>query len=1105
MSTNSTNACASCCKTVRNNQRGIYCELCKRWLHLSCTSFTVDDYLLMSNSLDDWYCHFCLASLLPFNNICDDLEFKNLIFNLDHSNNFSLDYLHNSCQFSIISNKLGNDSDFDPDSNCIRQNCKDSPYYLDTELNELIVNKSLTDLNFSILHINAQSLHNKIGKLLDLMNNIKIKFTVIAVSETWSNDTNECFLNIPGYKRHLKSRVNRTGGGVALFVQDNLSFTVRKDLDNIMPDYVDTAFVDVIEGRNSKFTVGVVYRPPDGELSIFNDCYFKLLDKLSGCKSKCYIAGDFNINLLNCDKHMETETFLNGLFSHHYFPTITRPTRFCSTASTLIDNIFFNNPSIDSHSGIIISDLSDHLPIFFISGNKLTSKRNNFIVNSYRDESNYFNLINFKDKLAKYDWHINLTSSNANTAYNDFMLSFSSLYNECFPIIHKKVKLLNYSKPWITPAILKSTKRKNYLYKNWLIKKTEYSLNKYKNYKNKLTGLIRYAEKSYYENQFTGLKDNIKGTWRLIKNIISNTGKITCTNNIDELLINGKITNDKFQMANKFNEYFVKVGSELASKIPSVSGDFRKYINNAQTSIESIFVQPTDPTEIANIVNNFKSNKSPGFDDIRPSVVKNIIQTIAQPLADIFNLSLSTGIFPDNMKTAKVVPIFKCDNKRLVNNYRPISVLPVFSKILEKIMYNRLISFMEKNKYLTDNQYGFRANYSTSMALIELIDRITEEMDDKKFSLGIFIDLSKAFDTVNHKILLEKLHLYGIRGNAFDWFSNYLSNRHQFVQLSNTKSTTLPINCGVPQGSILGPLLFIIYINDITNVSKLAIPIMFADDTNLFFSDCNLTNLVNMANDELDKISLWFKLNKLSLNVKKTNFILFRSHNSPHHLNIDLNIDIKIDNMKIEQVHSTKFLGVIINQTLSWKEHIYLIKQKINKNVGIIRKISKSVPQSVLLSLYHTLIHPYLAYCNIVWAIDRTTFLDKLFVSQKKAIRLIANSKFNSHTAPLFLKLSILTIYQLNDLQVGCFVYRCTRNTLPNKFCSMFNMNSSIHSHQTRQCSKLHHEHCRLHVRSKTIRNYGVLLWNSLTDDICYVNSFASFKCKLKYFLLNKR
>ncbi len=494
-----------------------------------------------------------------------------------------------------------------------------------------------------------------------------------------------------------------------------------------------------------------------------------------------------------------------------------------------------------------------------------------------------------------------------------------------------------------------------------------------------------------------------------------------------------------------------------------------------------------------------KACKSAGYDDIHPSVVKSVISTIANPLAHIFNLSLSSGIFPNNFKIAKVTPVFKNGDKKLLNNYRPISVLPVFSKILEKIMYSRLSSYLEINSFLTDKQYGFREKHSTYMALVDLIDKITNEIDNKKFSLGIFIDLSKAFDTINHTILLNKLNLYGIRGVANNWFRSYLNNRLQYVHLQNSNSSKLTVKCGVPQGSILGPLLFLIHINDITKVSNILNIIMFADDTNLFLSDTNLANLINTANFEVNKISTWFKANKLSLNISKTNYIIFRTK----YKSIENCDGIKIDNIKLEQVYKTKFLGVIINQALSWDDHIHMIKQKIVKNTGIIYKIRKHLPQSVLISLYHTLIHPYLDYCNIVWAINKTTALNDLFICQKKIIRIVTNSKPRDHTVPLFKNLQILPVQSLNDFQVACFVFRCFNNLIPAKFCSMFSTNSTVHSYNTRHKSNLKHNYHRLALRSHTVRIYGVIVWDSLSDELTKLTSINYFRRHYKRLLIS--
>lgn len=295
-------------------------------------------------------------------------------------------------------------------------------------------------------------------------------------------------------------------------------------------------------------------------------------------------------------------------------------------------------------------------------------------------------------------------------------------------------------------------------------------------------------------------------------------------------------------------------------------------------------------------------------------------------------------------------------------------------------MYNRLLHFLDSHNILTQSQYGFREKTSTYMALLNLTERIAEALDNKKYCVGIFMDLAKAFDTVNHKILLYKLSRYGVRGIALDWFTNYLDCRYQCVQIDNVCSTMMPISCGVPQGSILGPLLFLVYINDIIHASKIAEIIMFADDTTVFFENDDMCALTSCVNNELMKISYWFRLNKLTLNVKKTNFILFRTRQR----NKIQNIKVLIDDIEIEEVITAKFLGVIINQTLTWSDHIAIIKQKVSKNVGILTRLRYNMPRNVLLSLYHTMIEPYLTYCNIVWATHDTSDLKSLFVCQKK-------------------------------------------------------------------------------------------------------------------------
>ena len=427
-------------------------------------------------------------------------------------------------------------------------------------------------------------------------------------------------------------------------------------------------------------------------------------------------------------------------------------------------------------------------------------------------------------------------------------------------------------------------------------------------------------------------------------------------------------------------------------------------------------------------------NKSPGHDEISFNVVKQVFQHIHKPLKHIFKLSLSKGIFPDELKIAKVTPIFKAGERSTLWNYRPISVLPCFSKILKKIMFSRLYQYLLSNNMLYKKQFGFQKATSTVHAIIELADQLHESFNENKFTIGVFIDLSKAFDTVNHKILLEKLNHYGIKGNNLKWFTSYLSKRKQFSMFNESEKSE---KCGIPQGSVLGPLLFLLYVNDLNQVSAILEPIMFADDTNLFYSHKNINSLFNTVNEELIKINSWFQANKLFLNADKTKYTFF------HKIIVRDNIPLKLPKLEINEttikrVDFIKFLGVLIDDNLTWRKHIHEIEIKMSKDIGILYKTKFLLNRKCWQDIYYAFIHTHLNYANITWASTNPNKLNKKYNKQKHATRIIFNKDRMTHARPLMKQLNILNIYQLNIYQTLSFMFKTKQQLTPNIFLDKF-------------------------------------------------------------------
>ena len=486
------------------------------------------------------------------------------------------------------------------------------------------------------------------------------------------------------------------------------------------------------------------------------------------------------------------------------------------------------------------------------------------------------------------------------------------------------------------------------------------------------------------------------------------------------------------------------------------------------------------PPEIKYLMEKINPKKATGSDDLPGKFLNISAPIVAAPLAKLINLSISTGEYPDILKIAKVLPIYKKGEHTDMNNYRPISILTHMNKIYETIICNQLKSFLNKHNVFYKYQYGFREKHSTDHALIEIVDGIKLAIDDSKLAGGIFVDLKKAFDTVNHKILLEKLAQLGIRGIPNKLIESYLTNRYQFVQINNSKSNLRSINCGVPQGSVLGPLLFILYINDLANCCKIGKIRIFADDTAIYFACSNIIEFKQLASSIMKQLDKWFAYNLLTLNTDKSYFCIFRT--TQNHRLI-LPSEIEFNNKVIKRAKSIKYLGITLDEFLDWNEHIRNIKNSLSSLFSVFYNIRRYLTIEHIRVIYYTMIYSRIKYGICAYGFATKENIDKVQVIQNKLLKVILEKTWRHPTEELHSEVNILQVSDLFYQEIASFVNKYFSGDLPEVFLDYYKYVNHPYGTRGNQ-NKLLLPLQRTELGKKTVRYKGGEVWNNLCQEI---------------------
>ena len=932
-----------------------------------------------------------------------------------------------------------------------------------------------------IAHLNVRSLLPKIEEIRLILEITQLD--TFCLTETWLDYTIENEeIQVNNYNV-LRNDRNRRGGGVLIYVRDDFEYKERKDLSF---NEVESVWIEVQNYENTPVIIGCMYRPPDKGPDYF-DNMTDTLEKATSDGKPVILLGDLNVDYLIDESLAQNPVkYLEDLFEMTQM--VTEKTRVTLETAKTIDLILSTVPHRHSLTKVQKLGLSDHFLCYTTFGKARKKMEHKYI--RYRDFKT-FNEEHFNMEIQ----HSNLlqqvcTSNNLTVSWEMFKDGFLNICDSHAPI--KRVRVKNRINPWVTPDIVKMMYNRDYLHKRACKDKNDKLWAEYRATRNNVTRLIKKKKTEYYKNIVAEHRGSPRKFWKELGKLLPN--KVN------------RSSIPKNMSADDLNTYFSNIGKKTIQKVTDNSIN-HNFLWKGPESIYDFEMTTVNSSDVIKMIKKLPTTTNTDILGMDSKLIKIACEYICPQITWLINLSINTGEVVDDWKVARVTPIYKGKGDRDdPGNYRPISVIGHIGKIMERVIFKQLLEYLTEHDFISRDQSAYLKHHSTQTSLHRVIDEWLDAMNEGQIVAVAFLDIQKCFDSIDHDILLRKLQCYGIRSTEHKWFGSYLSNRRQKVMCGDHVSESSSVETGVPQGSILGPFLFLLFANDLGNFVVDGFCNCYADDTIIFVTGNRVAEVEDKLQICLNGVEEWYIGNKLCVNSSKSMVMII---GTPHRVKSGggTNLNIKYNGSILEKVELAKYLGVVIDSHLSWDNHVADTCKKVAPKLGLLRRLSSILPKNILLMIYKTYILPLLEYVCTVWGDSSCKNMAKIERMQNWAARIIEKNYdyINVRGSDIAKNLGLPSLKERRDYLKSCLMFKCVNKEAPLYLCDGFTQTHEIASRITRSVNsnKLVVPRPKIDKYKESLVYSGATLWNSLDETVRNSTNIKHFKKNYKEFYMN--